>query len=219
MSALSRRMPGWSTFVAAMSCVGSAWAQTASPAPGVPLELARERARLIRELRYDLTLSIPADKSAPIVGRSVVRFKWAEQASRWCSTSTPIARAPSTSAATASRFAPRRQRSSSDPGVRSARRREHGRDRLRRRRRAAQPQRRPAVHGVRASPCQTCAAVLRPARSQGALDTDARASRGVAVGRQRRRARPAQRAATAFACASPRRGRSRPTSWRSPPAR
>ena len=78
MSVLSRCVPGWTAFVATLSCVVSAGAQTASPGPGVPLELARERARLIRELRYDVTLSIPAARSAPIVGRSVVRFQWSD---------------------------------------------------------------------------------------------------------------------------------------------
>jgi aminopeptidase N len=77
MLALPRCVPAWTAFLAAMSCVVPAAAQTASPGPGVPLELARERARLIRDLRYDLTLSIPAARSEPISGRNVVRFQWA----------------------------------------------------------------------------------------------------------------------------------------------
>ena len=43
-----------------------------SPAAGVPLDLARARAAMLRDVRYDLTLRIPADRSARITGRMVV---------------------------------------------------------------------------------------------------------------------------------------------------
>jgi len=57
---------------------GAAVAQADRPAPGVSLQLARERSRLVADLRYDVQLSIPVSKTEPIVGRSVVRFKLAD---------------------------------------------------------------------------------------------------------------------------------------------
>jgi len=44
------------------------------PGPGVPETLARERAAAIRDLRYELSFSIPEDRRAAISGRVVVRF-------------------------------------------------------------------------------------------------------------------------------------------------
>jgi aminopeptidase N len=41
---------------------------------GVPEELARHRARTLSELRYDITLRIPEDRSAPVEGHTMVRF-------------------------------------------------------------------------------------------------------------------------------------------------
>lgn len=49
-------------------------AQTATPSPGVAQDLARARAQMAREIRYELKLSIPADKDAPISGHLVLRF-------------------------------------------------------------------------------------------------------------------------------------------------
>jgi aminopeptidase N len=43
-------------------------AQTASPDPGIALELADARAERIRDLRYDLRLTIPAQSTQPIEG-------------------------------------------------------------------------------------------------------------------------------------------------------
>lgn len=60
----------------ALCCLaGPAAAQTDRPAPGVALPLSRERAQLVTDLRYDLRLSIPASKAAPVTGRTVMRFK------------------------------------------------------------------------------------------------------------------------------------------------
>ena len=78
MPALARLVADLAVLVATMLFAGPASAQVGDPGAGVPLELARERARLIRDLRYDVTLAIPANKSEPIVGRSVVRFRWAD---------------------------------------------------------------------------------------------------------------------------------------------
>jgi aminopeptidase N len=44
------------------------------PGPGIPLTLAEARAQRIRELRYDLQFSIPADPTSPVTGRVVVSF-------------------------------------------------------------------------------------------------------------------------------------------------
>ena len=37
-------------------------AQTATPAPGIPLEVATRRAAIIRDLRYELSLNVPRDQ-------------------------------------------------------------------------------------------------------------------------------------------------------------
>ena len=44
------------------------------PGPGIPRALAEERARRIRDLRYDLHFSIPAERTSPIAGRVTVAF-------------------------------------------------------------------------------------------------------------------------------------------------
>ena len=48
--------------------------QTATPAPGVPLEVATRRAANVSNLRYDLVLSIPEDLSAPLTASNTIRF-------------------------------------------------------------------------------------------------------------------------------------------------
>jgi aminopeptidase N len=49
-------------------------AQTATPGPGIALDLAEQRAANIGELRYALTLTIPRLAGAPIGGEAVLRF-------------------------------------------------------------------------------------------------------------------------------------------------
>ena len=49
-------------------------AQTATPAAGVPLEVAERRAAVISDLRYDLALSIPEALTAPLTGTTTIRF-------------------------------------------------------------------------------------------------------------------------------------------------
>lgn len=44
------------------------------PGPGVSEALARERGRLIGDLRYELACAIPAERHAPVEGRVVIRF-------------------------------------------------------------------------------------------------------------------------------------------------
>jgi aminopeptidase N len=53
-------------------------AQTATPAPGVPLDLASARTQILGNLRYELTLSVPAAKDQPIGGHMVLRFLLAD---------------------------------------------------------------------------------------------------------------------------------------------
>jgi aminopeptidase N len=51
-----------------------ALAQTMNPAPGVPLDVATARAANIGNLRYDLSLSIPAAIGTPLSGRTTIRL-------------------------------------------------------------------------------------------------------------------------------------------------
>jgi aminopeptidase N len=44
------------------------------PGPGIPLSLAEERGRRISDLRYELHVSIPAERSAPVTGRVTISF-------------------------------------------------------------------------------------------------------------------------------------------------
>lgn len=60
--------------VLAVICPVVTWAQTASPAPGIPLDVADARAERIRDLRYELQLDIPAKADAPIAGRNRIAF-------------------------------------------------------------------------------------------------------------------------------------------------
>ena len=49
-------------------------AQTADPAPGIPLTIAESRAARIARLRYDLQLTIPEAATAPLEGTNTARF-------------------------------------------------------------------------------------------------------------------------------------------------
>lgn len=49
-------------------------AQTASPGPGVPLDIATARAANVSDLRYELVLSIPEDLATPLTGTNTLRF-------------------------------------------------------------------------------------------------------------------------------------------------
>jgi aminopeptidase N len=62
-------------FMVALTLLGSADTQPpAEPGPGVSEALARERAAAIRDLRYELSFTIPADRQGPVRGRSIARF-------------------------------------------------------------------------------------------------------------------------------------------------
>ena len=50
------------------------------PEPGVSQTLARDRAARVSDLRYDLSFTIPANRSAPIAGRVTMTFALADRA-------------------------------------------------------------------------------------------------------------------------------------------
>ncbi len=52
----------------------AAVAQTATPGPGIPLDLATRRAALITDLRYELALAVPREQTAPLSGWLIARF-------------------------------------------------------------------------------------------------------------------------------------------------
>ncbi len=58
----------------AMSLLAAQGAGAESPGRGISEALAEERAAAIRDLRYDLSLAIPADRQQPVEGRVVVRL-------------------------------------------------------------------------------------------------------------------------------------------------
>jgi aminopeptidase N len=59
---------------AALAAAAALAAEPAAPEAGVSETLARARAAAIRDLRYDVTLRIPGERTRPIEGRVVVRF-------------------------------------------------------------------------------------------------------------------------------------------------
>ena len=60
--------------VVLMALAGSAGAQTSTPAPGVPLDVATRRAAVIFDLGYDLSLTIPKALADPITGSTRITF-------------------------------------------------------------------------------------------------------------------------------------------------
>ncbi len=50
-------------------------AQTATPGPGIPLEVATRRATIITDLRYELSLNVPRDQKQPLTGTMTARFR------------------------------------------------------------------------------------------------------------------------------------------------
>jgi aminopeptidase N len=52
----------------------TAQGQTATPASGVPLDVATERAANVSDLRYELSLSIPSALASPLTGATTIRF-------------------------------------------------------------------------------------------------------------------------------------------------
>jgi aminopeptidase N len=65
MAVLLATLGAWAT---------SAVAQTATPAAGVPLEVATRRAAVIADLRYNVSLSIPKALADPITGHTTITF-------------------------------------------------------------------------------------------------------------------------------------------------
>ncbi|MGE3190272.1 MAG: M1 family aminopeptidase, partial [Vicinamibacterales bacterium] len=60
------------------AAVAPAAAQTATPGPGIPLELADARAAVVSGLRYEVRLSIPAARQAPIDGAVTIHLSLGE---------------------------------------------------------------------------------------------------------------------------------------------
>ena len=54
----------------------NASAQTATPAAGVPLDLAARRAAIVNDLRYELALSVPDRASEPVSALSKYASSW-----------------------------------------------------------------------------------------------------------------------------------------------
>jgi aminopeptidase N len=48
--------------------------QTAQPAAGIPLDVADRRAAIIRDLRYEIDLTVPKTVSEPVTGHTIFRF-------------------------------------------------------------------------------------------------------------------------------------------------
>jgi aminopeptidase N len=61
-------------FMVALTLLGPADSPPAEPGPGISETLSRERAAAIRELKYELSFTIPAARQDPVRGRSLVRF-------------------------------------------------------------------------------------------------------------------------------------------------
>jgi aminopeptidase N len=62
---------------ATLGCLMAAspgFAQTATPAPGIPLDIATRRAAIVKDLRYELALNVPREQKAPISGTMTARF-------------------------------------------------------------------------------------------------------------------------------------------------
>lgn len=55
-------------------------AQTHDPAAGVAVDLSTARSRTISQLRYELALSIPADRAQAVTGSNMLRFRLADAA-------------------------------------------------------------------------------------------------------------------------------------------
>jgi aminopeptidase N len=63
-----------SCLAAFLSIPLTAAAQTATPATGVPLEVATARAANVSDLHYELVLSIPEDLNTPLTGTNTLKF-------------------------------------------------------------------------------------------------------------------------------------------------
>jgi aminopeptidase N len=60
--------------LAMLLAASAAWAQTMTPAAGVPLDVATARAANVAGLRYELMLSIPEALTSPLTGTNTIRF-------------------------------------------------------------------------------------------------------------------------------------------------
>ncbi|MEZ5289449.1 MAG: M1 family aminopeptidase [Vicinamibacterales bacterium] len=58
-----------------LACVAALAAQPRMPGPGIPLDLATERAGAVRDLKYELSLTVPKAQAAPLTGTMTARFR------------------------------------------------------------------------------------------------------------------------------------------------
>ncbi len=63
-----------SATLAILAAAVPAAAQTATPGPGIPLEVATRRAAIVSDLRYELSLNVPREQQAPITGTMTASF-------------------------------------------------------------------------------------------------------------------------------------------------
>ena len=164
-------------------------AQTMTPASGVPLEVATRRAAIVSGLQYDLSLSIPDALASPLTGSTTIRFELKD------------ASAPLVLDFETSREHVKSIEANGKPAainyvnghlVIPAASLDTGANchphRVRRRRRAAQPQRRLPLHAVRAgarAPGVSRASISPDLKGRWTLTLDIRR---VAIGGERRRA-------------------------------
>src|SRR5262245_48905996 len=139
-------MRAWSLFLLGAALAASAQAQE----PGVSAALARDRAGRVSNLRYEISFFIPREKTSVVTGRETVTFTLGD-ASRPLlldfEPASPRARAHGRRHA---RRPARRRRTCRASGGSAPSRRQPRRAGVRRRRRAAQPQRRLRLHDLRA---------------------------------------------------------------------
>ena len=53
---------------AMLALASSSMAQTGTPGPGIPLEVATRRAAIVSDLRYELSLTVPREQTEPLTG-------------------------------------------------------------------------------------------------------------------------------------------------------
>ncbi|MGE0812493.1 MAG: M1 family metallopeptidase [Vicinamibacterales bacterium] len=58
-----------------LACAAVITAQPRMPGPGIPLALATERAAAVRDLKYELSLTVPKAQAAPLTGTMTARFR------------------------------------------------------------------------------------------------------------------------------------------------
>ena len=200
----------------AFIAAGDALAQTATPGPGISLELATRRAAIIRDLRYELTLTVPRDPKQALTGTMTARFRLSDA-------SQPLVFdfAPGADSVTSVSVGGRSVRHTwvTDhivvPASALAVRPDRGAHRVHGRRCLAQPQSRLPVCALRPGTRASGDPGVRPAGPEGALDAGTAPPGRLAGGQQRRagRRRSTSGRHDRGGDGSPRPSRCRPTSF------